>query len=346
MIQVGIIGVTGYTGAELIRILYSHPKVNIKKVASRSNKGYQVSENHKHFFKTLNIIDDGLDNPEEFAKDLDVVFLALPHGTASEIVAKLKGKVKIIDLSADFRLKDLGIYEKWYGVKHSCPNYFKDAVYGLPEIYREKIKNTDLVANPGCYPTSIILGLYPLLKNKMFAEGTIIADSKSGVSGAGKKTADHTHFPEINENFYAYNLGRHRHTPEIKQELIEASGGGNLQLIFSPHLVPMTRGILSTVYVDLKEDYSLEEIYKVYEESYDKEFFVRFRKDLLPQTKLVSGSNFCDIGLVKAEEGRKLIIVSVIDNLVKGASGQAVQNMNLMFGLEEKIGLDFLPVYP
>lgn len=346
MIQVGIIGVTGYTGSELIRILHSHPMVNIKKVASRSNKGCRVSDNHKQFFKTLKIMDEGLDNPEDFVKDLDIVFLALPHGTASEIVAKIKGKVKIIDLSADFRLKDLGVYEKWYGVKHSCPKYFSEAVYGLPEIYRDKIKDAELVANPGCYPTSIILGLYPLLKNKMFGKGSIIADSKSGVSGAGKKAADHTHFPEINENFYAYNIGKHRHTPEIKQELITASGFADLQVIFSPHLLPMTRGILSTIYVDLKEDYSLDEIYNVYEDTYNKEHFVRLRKDFLPQTKLVSGSNYCDLGLVKSEEGNKLIIVSAIDNLVKGASGQAVQNMNLMFGSPEKTGIDFLPVYP
>lgn len=346
MIQAGIIGVTGYTGAELIRILYSHPEVNIKKIASRSNKGLQLSENHKHFFKTLDIVDEGLDNPQDFVKGLDVVFLALPHGTASEIVAQIKGKVKIIDLSADFRLKDLEVYEKWYGVKHSCPNYFKEAVYGLPEIYREEIKNADLVANPGCYPTSIIIGLYPLLKNKMFGGASIIVDSKSGVSGAGKKTGNNTHYPEINENFYAYNLGKHRHTPEIKQELIAASGGKNLQVLFSPHLLPMTRGILSTIYIDLKEDYSLDEIHKVYEESYNKEFFIRLRKDFLPQTKLVAGSNYCDLGLVKSEEGNKLIIVSVIDNLVKGASGQAVQNMNLMFALPEKTAIDFLPVYP
>lgn len=346
MIQAGIIGVTGYTGAELIRLLYSHPKVNIKRVASRSNKDCQIFENHSHLFKVIDMVDEGLDNPEKFVEGLDVVFLALPHGTASEIVAKIKGKVRIIDLSADFRLRDLDIYEEWYGVKHSCPEYFKDAVYGLPELYREDIKDTDLIANPGCYPTSIILGLYPLLKNKMIVEGTVIADSKSGVSGAGKKAADHTHYPEINENFYAYNLGKHRHTPEIKQELVAASGQENLQVIFSPHLLPMTRGILSTIYVDLKENYSIEDLYKLYDDFYDNEFFVRVRKDKLPQTKLVSASNFCDIGLVKAGAGNKLIVVSAIDNLIKGASGQAVQNMNLMFGLPEKTGIDFLPVYP
>ncbi len=346
MIQAGIIGVTGYTGAELIRILYSHPEVNIQKVASRSNKGCQIFENHSHLFKVIDMVDGGLDNPEKFVEGLDVVFLALPHGTASEIVAKIKGKVKIIDLSADFRLRDLNIYEKWYGVKHSCPEFFKDAVYGLPEVYREDIKKSDLVANPGCYPTSIILGLYPLLKKNMVVEGTIIADSKSGVSGAGKKASDHTHYPEINENFYAYNLGKHRHTPEIKQELIAASGLENMQVIFSPHLLPMTRGILSTIYVDLNNDLSIEEIYSLYDEYYENEFFVRVRKDKLPQTKLVSASNFCDIGLVKPGAGKKLIIVSAIDNLIKGASGQGVQNMNLMFGLPEKTGIDFLPVYP
>ncbi len=346
MIQAGIIGVTGYTGAELIRLLYSHPEVNIKKVASRSNKGCQIFENHSHFFKTIDMVDQGLDDPASFVEGLDVVFLALPHGTASEIVAKIKGKVKIIDLSADFRLRDLETYEEWYGVKHSCPEYFKDAVYGLPELYRDQIKNTDLIANPGCYPTSIILGLYPLLKNKMVVEGTIIADSKSGVSGAGKKAADHTHYPEINENFYAYNLGKHRHTPEIKQELVASSGIKDLQVIFSPHLLPMTRGILSTIYVDLKEDFNIEDLYKIYDETYEKEFFVRVRKDKLPQTKLVAASNFCDIGLVKSGAGNKLIVVSAIDNLIKGASGQAIQNLNIMFDLPEKTGIDFLPVYP
>lgn len=346
MIKAGIIGVTGYTGAELLRLLYSHPKVEISKVASRSNKGSLVWDNHSHFFNVLNIMDQGLDDPIAFVEGLDVVFLALPHGTASEIVSLIKDKVKIIDLSADFRLKDLEIYEKWYGVKHSCPEYFKESVYGLPEIYREDIKNADLIANPGCYPTSIILGLYPLLKNNLLTDGIVIADSKSGVSGAGKKAADHTHYPEINENFYAYNLGKHRHTPEIRQELCAGGGMKNLEVIFSPHLLPMTRGILSTIYVDLKEDYKIEELFDIYEDFYNKEFFVRVRKDKLPQTKLVSGSNFCDIGLVKPGAGNKLIVVSAVDNLIKGASGQAIQNMNIMFGFPEKSGIDFLPVYP
>lgn len=349
MIKAGIIGVTGYTGAELVRLLYGHPDVKLLKAASRSGKDSLITDNHKHFFKKIEIIDSGLDNPEDFVEGLDLVFLALPHGTASEIVKKIKGKVKIIDLSADFRLKDLSIYEKWYGVKHSCPEYFSEAVYGLPEIYREQIKKTDLVANPGCYPTSIILALYPLLKAGLLEEETIIADSKSGVSGAGKKAADHTHFPEMNENFYPYSLGKHRHTPEIAQEIGLAgkkSGQGNFNLIFSPHLLPVNRGILSTIYVDLKEMLDLELLYKIYEDTYEAEPFIRIRRDVLPQTKLVAGSNFCDIGLAWSGAGKKLIVVSAIDNLIKGASGQAIQNMNLIYGLPEERGLDILPIYP
>lgn len=351
MIRAGIIGVTGYTGAELIRYLYGHPDISFIKAASRSGKDKPLADNHRHLYKKVQIIDSGLDRPEEFVQDLDLVFLALPHGTASEMVKKIKGKAKIIDLSADFRLKDLSIYEATYGVRHSCPEYFKEAVYGLPEIYREEIKKTDLVANPGCYPTSIILALYPLLKKGLLDRQTIIADSKSGLSGAGKKAASHTHFPEINENFYPYALGSHRHGPEIVQEINfagqlagQTSEQVNFNLVFSPHLLPINRGILSTIYVDVKEKLSLEEIYDLYEEFYKDEPFIRIRRDGLPQTKLVAGSNLCDLGF--AWSGNKLIIVSAIDNLVKGASGQAIQNMNLLFGLSEERGLDFLPIYP
>lgn len=349
MIKAGIIGVTGYTGAELVRLLQGHPDASLLKAASRSGKDSLITDNHKHFYKKIEIVDSGLDDPQAFVQGLDVVFLALPHGTASEIVKQIKGKVKIIDLSADFRLKDLSLYEKWYGVKHSCPEYFSQAVYGLPEVYRKEIRGTDLVANPGCYPTSILLALYPLLKSGLLEAQTIIADSKSGVSGAGKKAADHTHFPEMNENFYPYSLGKHRHTPEIAQEIGLAgkvAGQGDFDLVFSPHLLPINRGILSTIYVDLKEELDLEALYKIYENTYEAEPFIRIRRDVLPQTKLVAASNFCDIGLAWSGSGKKLIIVSAIDNLIKGASGQAIQNMNIIYGLPEERGLDTLPIYP
>lgn len=347
MIKAGIIGVTGYTGAELLRLLYSHQHVEIAKVASRSNQGNQVSDHHYHLLKAIDLVEEDLSDLAGFVQGLDVVFLALPHGTASEVVAQIGGKVKIIDLSADFRLKSLDTYTKWYGVEHSCPEFLAHSVYGLPELYRDAIKDAEIVANPGCYPTSIILGLYPLLQEGLVSPSSVlIADSKSGVSGAGKKTADHTHFPEINENFYAYNPGKHRHTPEIQQELRAAGSLESLPVVFSPHLVPMSRGILSTIYTELTSDLSLEEIYRIYDASYQDESFVRVRKDRLPQTKFVSGSNYCDIGIVKNEETNTLIVVSAIDNLMRGASGQAVMNMNIMFGLPEKTGIDFLPVYP
>ena len=347
MIKAGIIGVTGYTGAELLRLLHSHHKVEIVKVASRSNSGNQVSDNHYHLLKAIDLVEQDLSDLPAFAEGLDVVFLALPHGTASEVVAEIAGKVRIVDLSADFRIRSLETYKKWYGVEHSCPELIEGAAYGLPEIYREQIKLAPIVANPGCYPTSIILGLYPLLKEGLLnSSAVIIADSKSGVSGAGKKAADHTHFPEINENFYAYNPGKHRHTPEIKQELTEAGQLSDLPLIFSPHLVPMSRGILSTIYAELQKEITLEEIYDLYDSYYQQEDFVRVRRDRLPQTKLVAGSNYCDIGFALTQETNRLIIVSAIDNLMRGASGQAVMNMNIMFGLPEKTGIDFLPVYP
>ena len=346
MIQAGIIGMTGYTGAELLRLLYSHPGVKIAKVASRSNQGNPLSGNHLQFLKAFDMVEEGLEDLEAFCRGLDVVFLALPHGTASEVVAAIHDKVKVIDLSADFRIKNYEIYKKWYGEHHVCPELFSEAVYGLPELYREEIREASLVANPGCYPTSVILGLYPLLKKGLLAPTTVIADSKSGVSGAGKKAADHTHFPEINENFYPYNLGKHRHMPEIRQELELAGKFANLDVIFSPHLVPMSRGILSTIYVDLKEEMSLESLLSVYDACYEAEAFVRIRREQLPQTKLVAGSNYCDIGLVPVAGSSKLIVVSAIDNLMRGASGQAIHNMNLMFGMPEKTGIDFLPVYP
>lgn len=345
MIKAGIVGATGYGGQQLVWLLRNRADVEITFISSHSNVGTDFADiygNYKNFMHERSIDVDEIPN---FIENIDVLFLALPHGKAFDLVELArKNKVKVIDISADYRLKDEVEYEKWYGVKHGTPDLLKEAVYGLPELYRESIKNTNIVANPGCYPTTSILALAPLLKNGLIDPKSIIIDAKSGVSGAGRSANINNLYAEVNESFKAYGLTNHRHTPEIEQVLSELAGE-KLILNFSPHLVPMNRGILATCYGNLKNKVTEEELYDLYEKTYEGEYFVRVLKSL-PETRWVRNSNICDIGIRVDKRTNRVIVVSAIDNLIKGAAGQAVQNMNLMFGLEETKGIDMLAMAP
>jgi N-acetyl-gamma-glutamyl-phosphate reductase len=345
-IKVGIIGATGYAGAELVRILSAHPQVELVALVTQSYGGKAFCEVYPHLYKYVMLECRELDLPA-LADKADVVFAALPHGHAVPVAGEVleRGK-KFIDLGADFRFGRRDVYEQWYKVEHSGEELLEQAVYGLPEIHRDKIRSASLVGNPGCYPTSVILGLAPLLRNGLIDPGSIIIDSKSGVSGAGRGLSLGTHFSEVNENFRAYNVGVHRHTPEIEQELSKLAGE-DVVVSFTPHLTPMNRGILSTMYAGLKQEMTLEQVRSVYEEFYRSEFFVRLLPPgILPQTKAVTGSNHCDIVPVVDPRTGRVVVISAIDNLIKGAAGQAVQNMNLMFGLPETTGLDRPGLYP
>mgnify|MGYP000020468415 CR=1 FL=1 len=345
MIRVGVIGASGYTGSELLRLLIRHPEVRVEVVTSQTYAGRPVDEVIPSLRGILDLRLEGFD-PDLVAGRVDVAFLALPHKVSMEFAPQLLERgVKVIDLSADYRLKDVETYEKWYGVKHTSPELLSEAVYGLPEIHGEEIRSARLVANPGCYPTGAILALAPLMREG-WVEGEVIIDAKSGISGAGSKPSDRTHYPIRAENFEPYNVAAHRHIPEMEQELSWLAGK-DVSVVFVPHLAPMSRGILSTIYVRLKEVVSIREIRGLYEDFYRDKPFVRvLREGELPATKRVYGSNLCDISIVSPPDSRTLIIISAIDNLVKGASGQAVQNMNLMFDLDERIGLDLPPVTP
>lgn len=346
MIKAGIIGATGYTGVELVRILSRHPEIELVSLTSQTYNGQSFSQ----VFPSGAGFSDLILEPQDSAKlaeRCDVVFTALPHGVSMDVVEEIaaKGK-KVIDLGADYRFDTVEVYEQWYKIKHKTPELAVKAVYGLPELYRDRVSQADVVGNPGCYPTSIILGTAPLLKNGIINPDTVIADAKSGVSGGGRGLNQGFHFAEANENFKAYNIGAHRHTPEIEQELGKLAGR-KMVISFTPHLLPMTRGILSTIYGVLEKACSTEELLQMYKEFYKDEYFVRIHpQGQYPQTKWVYGSNFCDIGLTVDPRTNRVIVVSAIDNLVKGASGQAVQNMNVLFGLPEKTGLDFAPVFP
>lgn len=341
MIKAGIIGATGYGGAELIRLLLNHPKAELCKIASVSFEGKSISEMYPSFF---NIIDDKLCKEEEAIEACDVIFAAVPHGV-SQPLAKMcieKGKV-FIDLGADFRLSSEEEYKKWYGGVFEDKKLHEMSVYGLPEFNRDKIKKTKLVANPGCFPTSINLALYPALKSDLVSKKGIVIDSKSGATGAGKALTDASHFVTLNEGFHSYKTGKHRHTPEI-EEVLSKMAGEKMFVTFVPHLLPINRGILSTIYAELNENLSLEEIHEIYENFYKDEFFVK----VLPlgtfaDVKNVKMSNFCHISLHKDEHTNKLIITSAIDNMVKGAAGQAIQNMNLVFDFDETDGLLNVP---
>ncbi|AEH51594.1 N-acetyl-gamma-glutamyl-phosphate reductase [Pseudothermotoga thermarum] len=340
MIKVSIVGVTGYTGLELLRILKRHPYVNLEVISSKSHAGKSLSYHFPFSFEEKMIED--LERSIELAQESDVVFLAVPTGVSYEIANKLS-KPKIIDLGADFRFNDPKVYEQWYGKK--LENYEKfDRVYGLTEIYREQIRNARIVANPGCYPTSVILALAPLLKEKLLLDQTITVDSKSGVSGAGRKDSAEYSFCELNEGMKPYSVVNHRHVPEMEQELSKLFGE-KVQLVFTPQLAPMTRGILSTIYVKTKA--SLLDVYHLYKKFYEKEKFVHvLEPNVFPSTKWTVGSNHVFISMTKDERTDTLVLISVLDNLVKGASGQAVQNMNVMFSLEEDLGLVENPIFP
>lgn len=345
MIKAGIIGATGYAGSELVRILSSHPEVEIKTLTSQSYAGKKYNEVYENYRHEEQLTCDE-ENIEEMAKECDVIFLALPHGVASKKVTEsVLANAKVIDLGADYRLQNIEVYEKWY-TQHYSKDILKEAVYGLCEINREKIKGKRIVGNPGCYTTCSILSLYPLVKEKMIDLETIIIDAKSGATGAGRGLNLSNHFCELNESFKAYKIANHRHTPEIEEQLSYAAGE-DIVLNFTPHLVPMNRGILATCYAKLNNKYTYADIKAVYEKYYKDEYFIRLTKEgVFPETKWVKGSNFCDIGFTIDERTNRVIVVGAIDNLYKGAAGQAVQNMNILFGLDEKTGLDYVPVFP
>lgn len=336
MVKAGIIGATGYAGVELIRLLLSHPQVFLCKIASVRFEGRQISEMYPSFFE---IIDNRLCSEDEAIESCDVIFASVPHGVSQPIAKKCLDKNKVfIDLGADFRLKNEDEYEKWYGGKFEDKKLHAKSVYGLCEFNREKIKNTNLVANPGCFPTSIALALMPAIKNNLVQTDNIIIDSKSGATGAGKSLSDTTHFVTLNEGFHSYKTGNHRHTPEIEQTLSEMADK-DIKVTFVPHLLPINRGILSTIYVK-KTSKTLEEIHKIYKDYYKNEFFVKVL-DLgkFADVKNVRLSNFCHISIHEDIHTGNLIITSAIDNMVKGAAGQAIQNMNIVFGFDEKEGL-------
>lgn len=338
-IAVGILGANGYTGYELVRLLLAHPNVEIAYLGSRSHNGQAYSKVYPNLHGLLDLVceDKSLD---EIAHKLDCVFTATPQGFCASIInEKALSQTKIIDLSADFRLQDVRIYEKWYKIEHKSPQFLKESVYGLCEIYREKIKKARLVANPGCYTTCAILSLYPLVQKGIVDLSSIIIDAKSGKSGAGRGEKLDNLFCETNENFAAYALASHRHTPEIEEHLSKAACC-ELKVQFTPHLVPMQRGILSTAYVNVKADISEENLREIYEEFYRDEYFVQLLpQGILPQTRFVKGTNFVHINFCLDKRTKRLIIVAALDNLIKGAAGQAIQNMNLLFDYDEKTAL-------
>lgn len=345
MIKASVIGGTGYAGQELLRILFRHPEVEVISVGSRSFAGQALKSVYRNYEHITEALCENK-NVAELAEDSDVIFMALPHGIASaQVNDDVLSKTKIIDLGADYRLKDVKTYEAWYGVDHKSPDLLKEAVYGLCELHRDAIRSARLLSNPGCYTTCSILSLAPLLANHLVDAKSIIIDAKSGTTGAGRSSSLPYSYCEVNESIKAYKVASHRHTPEIEQEL-SLQGGEDVVLTFTPHLVPMNRGILAVSYATLKESVSEAALHQIYRDFYKDEYFVRFTGDVLPETKWVKGSNYCDIGLkVDARTGR-VIVVGAIDNLIKGAAGQAVQNMNLMFGLDEKTGIDFVTDFP
>jgi N-acetyl-gamma-glutamyl-phosphate reductase len=344
--KAAIIGGTGYGSIELIRLINKHPNLEVGTVVSNSQAGNQFSESYPHLSEIINQPLEAFDAVSLSEKN-DVVFLATPSGVSSKLVPQLlEAGVKCIDLSGDFRLRSTEEYEKWY--KHSPVDeiYLKQAVYGLSEIYPEQIKSASLIANPGCYPTATTLGLLPILNNSLADYESIVIDAKSGVSGAGRGLSLTSHYAEINENLKAYKLGAHQHIPEIEQVLSDESGTP-ITISFTTHLVPMTRGIMCTMYVKLRENYNTKEVRELYSDFYKDKPFVRIRPEgNIPATKEVLGSNYCDIGVHVDPRTNRLTVISVIDNLVKGAAGQAIQNFNIMNGWDERTGLNDIPMYP
>ena len=346
MIKVGIIGSTVYAGGELARLLLQRDDIEIKWYGSRSYIGQKYASLYPNMYK---IVDEECmdDNMKELAGQVDVVFTATPQGLCASLVdEEILSKVKIIDLSADFRIKDVSVYEEWYKMTHASPQFLEEAVYGLPEVNRERVKQARLIANPGCFPTCSFLSVYPLVKEGLVDPDTIIIDAKSGTSGAGRGAKMDSLYCEVNENIKAYGVGTHRHTPEIEEQLSYAAGRP-VTISFTPHLVPMNRGILVTAYGSLTKEVTYEEVRAVYDKYYKDEFFVRvLEKDVVPQTRWVEGSNFADVNFKIDPRTRRIVMMGAIDNMVKGAAGQAIQNMNLMFGLPENTGLKQIPVFP
>lgn len=346
MIKAGIIGATGYAGGELVRILSGHPDVEIVWYGSRSYIDQKYADVYRNMFR---IVDAACmdDNMEELAEEADVIFTATPQGFCASVISEeILFRTRIVDLSADFRIKDVKTYEKWYGIEHKSPQFIEEAVYGLCEVNREDVKSARLVANPGCYTTCSILTAYPLSKEGLIDMNTLIVDAKSGTSGAGRGAKVPNLFCEVNENMKAYGVTTHRHTPEIEEQLSYASGEP-VMINFTPHLVPMNRGILATEYASLKEKVTAEEVMAIYQKYYGNEYFIRLLgAGACPETKWVEGSNFVDIGFQIDERTNRIVMMGAIDNLVKGAAGQAVQNMNLMFGLPEQEGLKLVPLFP
>lgn len=347
MVKVGIIGTTGYAGAELVRILLNHKEAQIEWFGSRSYIDENYADIYRNFFELVDADCLG-DNMDELASRVDVIFTATPQGFLAGVLNEdILNKVKIIDLSADFRIKDVATYEKWYKIEHKSPQFIKEAVYGLCEINRDKVTTqTRLIANPGCYTTCSILTAYPLVKEGLIDPDTLIIDAKSGTSGAGRGAKTPNLFCEVNESMKAYGVTTHRHTPEIEEQLGYAAGK-EITVNFTPHLVPMNRGILVTAYASLKKEVTYEEVKAIYDAYYGKEQFVRvLDKDVCPETKWVEGSNYVDVNFKLDPRTNRVIMMGAMDNLVKGAAGQAVQNMNLMFGFAENEGLQGVPMFP
>jgi N-acetyl-gamma-glutamyl-phosphate reductase len=343
--RVGIIGATGYTGVELLRLLLHHPEVEVTALTSQKYAGLPIGQVFPSLSKQIEMNCEEL-SVEQVSKKADFIFTALPHKTAMETVPLFyRAGKRVVDLSADFRLKDSGMYERWYQ-KHTASDLLAESVYGLPELHRDKIRSAKIVGNPGCYPTGALIGLIPLIKKELVTPEGIVIDSKSGVSGAGRDVVLESLFCEVNEGVKAYKIFAHRHTPEIEQEA-SLLAKKKVAVTFVPHLIPMDRGILTTLYVHLTRKMKTEELLNAFLESYEGEPFVRiYPTGKLPNTKDVRGSNFCDIGLAVSESGDRAVIVTAIDNLVKGASGEAIQNMNIMLGYPETMGIEVVPLTP
>lgn len=346
MIKAGIMGATGYAGGELARLLLQRDDVEITWYGSKS----YVDQKYASVFKNMvQFVDDACmdDNMEALAEQADVIFTATPQGFCASLMNEtVLSKAKVIDLSADYRIKDVAVYEKWYNIEHKTPEYIQEAVYGLPEINRDKIKDARLIANPGCYPTCSFLSVYPLVKEGLIDPNTVIIDAKSGTSGAGRGAKVDNLYCEVNESIKAYGVGVHRHTPEIEEQLSLAAGKP-VTISFTPHLVPMNRGILVTAYGTLLKSVTYEELKAIYDKYYENEYFVRvLDRDESPQTKWVEGSNFVDVNFKIDPRTNRVVMMGAMDNLVKGAAGQAIQNMNIMFGLQENRGLKLVPMFP
>lgn len=344
--RIGIVGATGYGGAELLRLLKNHPKVKDIHLYTSSKDGVHISDSYPHLTDVYNLTLKAFD-PDVVSQETDLVFMATPPGVSAESTDQVaKNGTKVIDLSGDLRLEDPAIYESWYKRKAADQKTIDLAIYGLNEWAKEEVQSAAIIANPGCYPTAALLGLAPLVQKDLVVHNSIIIDAKTGTSGAGRSTSSATHFSEMSENFKIYQVNSHKHTPEIEQQLKRWNDGIGA-ITFQTHLVPMVRGIMTTMYVQLNESFSQEQLHQLYNDVYKDSPFVRIRKENhYPATREVYGSNYCDIGLSYDERTGRATIVSVIDNMVKGAAGQAIQNMNVMNGWDETTGLDVVPVYP